>query len=269
MRDLISDVCAELMSDDVPILVPTSNNLAKVEPFTDCYRMNPQLSETHWLKKLIFFGYFLGWSLRSMGGLGIDLPPSFWNRICGGPTYVYTMDDLRSMDIYRYDTLIQLQNATKTLSKSDFNVMFDDYKFEADFGTGVEYVELCEGGAAKQITIENVDEYINLYLKKYTAQEDLQFKCVYQGIQDVCGKRLLIHMLPHLASRRACASSKIDIKTLKAVVSLHCYLSIDDEDQKKKAEKEAKDRFWRVMETFSHEDRQLLVKFATGRTRLA
>ena len=95
MRDLITDVCEELMSDAVPILVPTSNNTSKVEPFTDCYRLNPFLTEAHWLKKLVFFGYFLGWSLRTMGGLGIELPPAFWSRICGGPTYTYTLEDIQ------------------------------------------------------------------------------------------------------------------------------------------------------------------------------
>jgi hypothetical protein len=36
MRDLVSNVCEELMQNAVPILVPTQNNLAKIEPFTDC-----------------------------------------------------------------------------------------------------------------------------------------------------------------------------------------------------------------------------------------
>ena len=46
--------------------------------------------------------------------------------------------------------------------------MFDGYNFEADFGTSNEYVELCEGGSQKPIRIDNVNEYIDLYLKKYT-----------------------------------------------------------------------------------------------------
>ena len=78
MRDLISNVCEELMQDAVPILTPTQNNLAKIEPFTDCVKLNPSLTQNFWLKRLVFFGYFLGWSLRTMGGLGLDLPPCFW-----------------------------------------------------------------------------------------------------------------------------------------------------------------------------------------------
>ena len=33
--------------------------------------------------------------------------------------------------------------------------------------------------------------------------------------------------------------------------------------------KELKAKFWKVIESFSNEDRSLFVKFATGRTRLA
>ena len=141
--------------------------------------------------------------------------------------------------------------------------------FEADFGQGS--VPLCEGGLEKPLTRSNIDEYIKLYLEKYTQQEDLQYRCVMQGIEDVCGKRLMMHMLPHLASRRACASNKIDMKSLKAVTRIECYGYDEDlsESEMKKKKKEIKARFWRVIESFSHEDRGLFVKFATGRTRLA
>ena len=81
-----------------------------------------------------------------------------------------------------------------------------------------------------------------------------------------------MHMLPHLASRRACASSKIDMKALRAVTRF-AFSSQGSEDQsqeeEKKLKKEAKKRFWKVIESFSNEDRSLFIKFATGRQRLA
>ena len=43
MRDLISNVCEELMQDAIPIMTPTQNNLAKIEPHTDCIKLNPSL----------------------------------------------------------------------------------------------------------------------------------------------------------------------------------------------------------------------------------
>ena len=80
---------------------------------------------------------------------------------------------------------------------------------------------------------------------------------------------MLLQMLPNLAAKRACASSKIEIKALKAVISLHNYGGGYGENEDEENDDDPKKRFWRVMESFSHEDRQLFVKFATGRTRLA
>ena len=90
------------MSDALPLLTPTSNNLANVEPNMDCFKLNSATTEAHNLHKFTFLGFFLGWSFRVMGSLGIELPPAFWNRVCGGPSYSYTLEDLRSMDVFRW-----------------------------------------------------------------------------------------------------------------------------------------------------------------------
>ena len=42
MRDIVSNMCEELMSDVLPILVPTANNVANVEPNADCFTLNPK-----------------------------------------------------------------------------------------------------------------------------------------------------------------------------------------------------------------------------------
>ena len=71
------------------------------------------------LKKFTFFGYFLGWSLRNMGGLAIDLPLTFWRRVCHGLDYVYTIEDLREMDLFRADMLSQILNHALELQTED------------------------------------------------------------------------------------------------------------------------------------------------------
>ena len=206
-----------------------------------------------------------------MGGLGLELPPCFWKRICGGQDFVYTLEDIKQMDKYRYDDLTRLVESKETCQDDEtFAMYYDGYTFEADFGEGS--VPLCDGGLEKPLQRNNIDEYIKLYLKKYTEMEDLQYKCIMQGINDVCGKRLMMHMLPHLAGRRACASSKIDMKALKAVTRLHAHVHGDQEstpEQRKEKEKAMIARFWKVIESFSNDDRSLFVKFATGRQRLA
>ena len=66
---------------------------------------------------------------------------------------------------------------------------------------------------------------------------------VYYGIEDVCGKRMLLQLLPHIASRRACASNIIDIKSFKA----HCHVG---------GSEAAKKMFWEVFEEFENEAKE-------------
>ena len=107
MRDAMSNLCIEIMSDVLPLLKPTSNNLARIEPGMDSYQLNDKSTLPYMLKKFTFFGYYLGWSLRNMGGLAIDLPLAFWRRLCNGSrNYVYTLSDLREIDLFRAEMLV-------------------------------------------------------------------------------------------------------------------------------------------------------------------
>ena len=66
MRDAISNLCSEITSQTIlPLLVPTANNFARMEPSMDCYSFNSSSTEPHMLEKFTFLGYFLGWSLRN------------------------------------------------------------------------------------------------------------------------------------------------------------------------------------------------------------
>ena len=96
MRDTITAICNELMSEVLPLLRPTANNKANLEPETDSYQLNEKTKEAHNLRKFSFLGYLLGWSFISIGCLNLDFPSAFWARLAGGLDYVYSLDDLKS-----------------------------------------------------------------------------------------------------------------------------------------------------------------------------
>lgn len=96
MRDVISAICDELMSELLPLLRPTANNQSNLEPDTDSYQINERTKEPHNLQKYKFLGYLLGWSLISIGSLNLEFPKAFWSRLVNGRDYVFTVDDLRS-----------------------------------------------------------------------------------------------------------------------------------------------------------------------------
>ena len=96
MRDTISLICNELMSGVLPLLRPTANNSSNMEPGAECYQINERATESHNLSKFTFLGYFIGWAFYSVGSLNLELPSAFWARLCGGLSYVYSLEDLRS-----------------------------------------------------------------------------------------------------------------------------------------------------------------------------
>ena len=68
-------------------------------------------------------------------------------------------------------------------------------------------------------------------------------------------------MTPEIAKRRICSSATIDFGAFKASTYFH---GLHDEKEKEKYTK----MFLEVVEDMNNEDRQLLLKFMSGRTRL-
>ena len=147
MRDVLSNMVDELMSCDVlPIFVPTANNVANVDPCIDCVRLNQNATEPHVLQNILFCGYFIGWSIVALGNMSFTLPDAFWRRITGGgEDYVYTLEDLKSMDLFRYNQLCQLREHSQTLSDEDFEGFYMGETFEADLD-GTDLYPLCKDG---------------------------------------------------------------------------------------------------------------------------
>lgn len=257
MRELITVMCTELMSSSLPLLIPTGNNIANVDPGIDCFVPNPNLTDSLLLQKLKMFGFFLGWSIAAIGALSLELPMPFWKRLCQGPTYVYSLEDLFEMDKYRKQLLDQIIDTADSVSEEDFLAGYEGTFFQADFGDG-NIVDLCENGAEKQLTKGNAREYVQSYLEKFTQRDQPQFQLIYDCIQFVVGKRMMLFMTPQILAKRAVAPQIISISALKA--------STDTDNEKLRPE--LKTWFWEIMEEMSNDDRQLFLKFTCGRTRL-
>ena len=53
------------------------------------------------------------------------------------------------------------------MSTDEFEALYGEYTFESSF-EGQGEIELCPNGKTKKLTKENADEYIKLWLEKYT-----------------------------------------------------------------------------------------------------
>jgi hypothetical protein len=104
--------------------------------------------------------------------------PLFWKRILGYPV---SIEDLKEVDKYRYLFLKEIQEASYSGT------------FEVDLGTGEE-VLLCENGNNIEVTAENCDQFIQLYLQKYLEQDQVIHDAIRSGVEAVCPKQILRHL---------------------------------------------------------------------------
>lgn len=201
MRDALNMICEELQSNVLPLLIPTANNRSNVEPEMDCYQLNYKANEPFTLKKLQFLGYLLGWSFVMMGSLNLDLPRAFWGRLVGGLDYVYTIDDLTSIDSLMANSLIRIREAAINMDDAGFTELYGQYLFILDDAQCEEgtITELCPNGSKTVLTRDNATNYISLYLKAYTSRDQLQFKHLYLAFEDVATKKIMQILTPEIA----------------------------------------------------------------------
>jgi len=80
-RDTLTNMCKELQSGVLPLLIATPNNKNNHGQNRECWMVNPgALSPTH-LELFKFFGYFIGMAIRSQQALPLDLAPIFWKLL--------------------------------------------------------------------------------------------------------------------------------------------------------------------------------------------
>ena len=149
-RDCITNMCGELQSDCLPILIRTQNNKNDHGQFRDCWIPNGHsISFTH-LEMFTYFGAMLGWALRSTSALNLDLPPLFWKKILNEPL---GLSNLKEIDTFTWKMISDLQTQMESMTAEEFDSSVDQ-NFTTHLSNGTE-VELCYKGREKRVTKAN------------------------------------------------------------------------------------------------------------------
>ena len=86
-------------------------------------------------------------------------------------------------------------------------------------------------------------------------------------MEDVGTRKIMALLTPQIAKRRICSSATIDLAAFKASTQFGAHVGGTSEEKEKKKE-ELVAMFWAMVEGMANEDRQLLLKFMCGRSRL-
>jgi hypothetical protein len=101
LRETFDFMIGELQSASLPVLVPTSNNTAKMGEMQDCWILNPTCGTGKYAEKekemLYFFGVIIGYCILSTNPVSLTMHPSFWKNVIG-IEYLTDESDLATMD---------------------------------------------------------------------------------------------------------------------------------------------------------------------------
>lgn len=112
-RDSLDNVTKEIESENLPLLIKTSNNRNDHGVNRDCFMINPSSRSPTHLEMFKFFGAFLSFSIMSKAPIPIHLAPSVWKQLLGDEL---EMSDLEGFDAYSSQVLIDLRDHSSKLS---------------------------------------------------------------------------------------------------------------------------------------------------------
>lgn len=84
-REGLTNMCTEIESEALPLLVKTANNRNNHGENRDCFIPNPSSNNPTHMDLFKFFGHLLGFAIRTMSALPLHFPPIFWKKILGDP----------------------------------------------------------------------------------------------------------------------------------------------------------------------------------------
>jgi E3 ubiquitin-protein ligase HERC2 len=102
-RETLTNICKELMSPILPLLIPSPNNKNNHGQYRECWMINPSATSPIHLEMFKFFGLFIGTAIRSQQSLPLDLAPIFWKLLIEQTGEAQT-DRENELDLKAFDT---------------------------------------------------------------------------------------------------------------------------------------------------------------------
>uniref|UniRef100_UPI003AAEB7BA probable E3 ubiquitin-protein ligase HERC1 n=1 Tax=Centroberyx gerrardi TaxID=166262 RepID=UPI003AAEB7BA len=253
--DTITEMCQELQSGVVDLLIHTPNSVTDVGSNTDRFLLNPAtVSEDH-VVQFRFLGILMAVAIRTKKPLDLHLAPWVWKQLCsiplGGP-------DLEEVDLLTYRSLqgiLHLENSG--ITEDNFPVMIPLDSFVAHSADG-KLVPVVPGGQNISLTFANRTEYVERALEYRLHEMDPQVAAVREGMSTIIPVPLLSLLTARQLEQLVCGLPEVSVEMLRKVVR---YRDITDSHQ-------LIVWLWQSLEEFTNEERVLFLRFVSGRSRL-
>ena len=164
-----------------------------------------------------------------------------------------TIEDLEACDCELTEKLKELKKQ-KEGKPEDFKDL--GLKFTTTL-SDESVVPLCLGGEDKPVTFENIDEYVNLVLKKRFTESNKQMEWINKGFNIVFPADVMKVMKWQDVETRVIGQEV----TFAKLNEISTYYNMSEDD-------EWGIRFWATLETFTDDELKRYLRYIVGRTRL-
>ncbi|KAA0723274.1 putative E3 ubiquitin-protein ligase HERC1 [Triplophysa tibetana] len=253
--DTITEMCQELETGVVDLLIPSPNAAAEAGYNRDRFLLNPSACLEDQLLQFKFLGILMGVAIRTKKPLDLHLAPMVWKQLCCIPL---TLEDLEEVDLLYVQTLNSILHLEDSgITEQNFHEMIPLDSFVGQSADG-KMVPIIPGGNSIPLTFSNRKEYVERAIEYRLHEMDRQVAAVREGMSWIVPVPLLSLLTARQLEQMVCGLPEISVEVLKKVVR---YREVDEQQQ-------LVQWFWQTLEEFSNEERVLFMRFVSGRSRL-
>ncbi|XP_005987770.1 probable E3 ubiquitin-protein ligase HERC1 isoform X3 [Latimeria chalumnae] len=253
--DTITEMCQELETGVVDLLIPSPNATAEVGYNRDRFLFNPSACIDEHIMQFKFLGILMGVAIRTKKPLDLHLAPMVWKQLCCIPL---SLEDLEEVDLLYVQTLNSILHIEDSgITEENFHEMIPLDSFVGQSADG-KMVPIIPGGSSIPLTFSNRKEYVERAIEYRLHEMDRQVAAVREGMSWIIPVPLMSLLTAKQLEQMVCGMAEISVDVLKKVVR---YREVDEQHQ-------LVQWFWQTLEEFSNEERVLFMRFVSGRSRL-
>lgn len=255
-RDAVNRMVEDLFSPHFGLLVLCPNGRASVGLNNEKYLPDSRRKSPLVIEMFEFVGRLMGMSMRHKMCLPFDFPSLVWRQLVGQTP---DTSDLAAVDVALARLLASLRDCEENGIDSEeaFAEEFPDMFFTSTRMDGSD-VEVMPGGRAIRVTLANRRAYCDRVEAMRLKEASAHVAAMLRGITSVVPGRALQLMTWQELEVAVSGRPEIDIALLRRHTEYDGYSKDDPVIQ----------RLWRVLESFTNEERTLFVRFVWGRSRL-
>lgn len=253
--DTITEMCLELESGVVPLLLPTPNSQTETGSNLDRYVLNPSLTSEEHQGMFKFLGILFGVAIRTKKPLDLHLAPCVWKLLAGMPLKIEDIEEIDFMYIQSLRSILEIQESGVNETNFHEFIPLDSFVGQSLDGR---MVPVIPGGRNFSLNFHNRQEYVEKVINFKLHEMDTCATWIREGMSWIIPVPLLSLLTARAIEHLVCGVEYVDIDTLQKVVR---YRGIDESNRMVVW-------FWKVLESFSNDERIQFMRFVSGRTRM-